>query len=117
MEQGNSGLTPRQLVVLAAIAENEGLSQTKIVDRTGIDRSTLTDVVRRLQKSGLLARRRTRDDARTYAVRITAEGRKALRDAGEVAERIETRIMASLPSRERNEFLRLLDLGHQAGGE
>ena len=45
-------LTPRQLAVLMTVAQNEGLSQTGIVDRTGIDRSTLADIVRRLQGEG-----------------------------------------------------------------
>jgi DNA-binding MarR family transcriptional regulator len=34
-------LTPRQFAVLTAVAENEGLNQTGIVKRTGIDRSTM----------------------------------------------------------------------------
>lgn len=45
-------LTPRQLAVLVAVAENEGLSQTDLVERTGIDRSTLADVVKRLKGKG-----------------------------------------------------------------
>ena len=57
-------LTPRQLAVLVTVAQNEGLSQTGLVDRTGIDRSTLADIVRRMQRKGLLQRRRTKEDAR-----------------------------------------------------
>jgi hypothetical protein len=38
-----SDLTPRQFVVLTVIAENEGCSQTDIVDATGIDRSTIAE--------------------------------------------------------------------------
>src|SRR5438552_7232397 len=60
----DSDLTPRQLAVLVIVGSHEGLSQTGIVDRTGIDRSTLADLVRRLQKKGLLQRRRTQKDAR-----------------------------------------------------
>jgi DNA-binding MarR family transcriptional regulator len=56
-------LTPRQVAVLTTVAENEGLSQTGIVDCTGIDRSTLADLVRRLKLKGLLERRRTKEDA------------------------------------------------------
>jgi hypothetical protein len=37
-------LTPRQVAVLMTVAQDEGLSQTGIVDRTGIDRSTLADL-------------------------------------------------------------------------
>ena len=36
-EIGEADLTARQLAVLNTVAENEGLSQTGIVERTGID--------------------------------------------------------------------------------
>jgi DNA-binding MarR family transcriptional regulator len=52
-DMGTSGLTPRQIVVLITVEQNEGISQTGIVDRTGIDRSTLADVVKRLKSRGL----------------------------------------------------------------
>src|SRR5262245_42257996 len=45
-------LTPRQLAVLMTVAQNEGLSQSAIVDRTGIDRSTLADIARRCRRKG-----------------------------------------------------------------
>src|SRR5262245_19971210 len=63
-----SGLTPRQLAVLITVDRNEGVSQTGLVDRTGIDRSTMADIVMRLKRKGLIQRRRTKTDARTYAV-------------------------------------------------
>ena len=44
-----SDLTPRQYAVLASVAKSEGLSQTDLVAATGIDRSTLADVVRRAE--------------------------------------------------------------------
>ena len=37
-------LTPRQYFVLATISEEAGASQTTLVRRTGIDRSTLSDI-------------------------------------------------------------------------
>ena len=48
MSQGD--LTPRQYAILLTVAQNEGLSQTHLVEKTGIDRSTLADIVRRLLK-------------------------------------------------------------------
>ena len=47
-------LTPRQYAILLTVSQNEGLSQTHLVEKTGIDRSTLADVVRRMLKKGLL---------------------------------------------------------------
>lgn len=105
-EMANDGLTPRQFAVLVTVANNEGLSQTQLVDRTGIDRSTLADVVRRMLKKGLLQRRRTRDDARAYAVKLTDDGRRTLQNAMPHANRVDETILSALPSQNRERFLR-----------
>jgi DNA-binding MarR family transcriptional regulator len=81
-----SDLTPRQFVVLQAVAHKNGLSQTDIMAVTGIDRSTTAALVRTLVTYGWLKRRRTRRDARVYSVRITPSGRQML-DAGLSATR------------------------------
>jgi DNA-binding MarR family transcriptional regulator len=101
----DNDLTPRQLAVLLAIAEKEGLSQTGIVDRTGIDRSTLADLVHRLQKKGLLQRRRTKEDARAYAVHLTDEGWRVLRTAEPLAKKVDERILDALPAKQRRKFI------------
>jgi DNA-binding MarR family transcriptional regulator len=108
-EMGLDDLTPRQYAVLLTVSQNEGLSQTQLVDKTGIDRSTLADIVRRMLKKGLLTRRRTREDARAYAVRLTDDGWKSLRTADPVARRVDERILSALPAGQRDRFL--ADLG------
>jgi MarR family transcriptional regulator, temperature-dependent positive regulator of motility len=100
-----NGLTARQLAVLFAVAENDGLSQTDLVERTGVDRSTLADIVKRLTGKGLLARRRTKEDARAYAVTLTEEGRRVLRTAEPLAKRVDQRILDALPSKQRDQFM------------
>jgi DNA-binding MarR family transcriptional regulator len=104
----DSDLTPRQLAVLVTVAHNEGLSQTGLVDRTGIDRSTLADIVRRLLRKGLLQRRRTKKDARAYAVKLTDEGRRVLRVAEPLAERVDQRILSAVPAKQRDQFIEAL---------
>jgi DNA-binding MarR family transcriptional regulator len=99
------GLTPRQLAVLVTVSNNEGLSQTGLVERTGIDRSTLADIVRRMQRKGLLQRRRTKEDARAYAVKLTEEGRRVLRTAEPLARRVDDRILDALPGKQRDQFI------------
>jgi len=98
-------LTPRQLAVLMTVASHEGLSQTGLVDLTGIDRSTLADIVRRMQRKGLLQRRRTREDARAYAVKLTDEGKAVLNSATPLSERVDQRILEALPAASRQKFL------------
>jgi len=105
-EMTQAGLTPRQYAVLLTVSQNEGLSQTALVDKTGIDRSTLADIIRRMLKKGLLRRKRTREDARAYAVRLSAKGREALASALPAALNADKRILKALPNKkEREEFL------------
>lgn len=104
-EMGDGDLTPRQFAVLVTVAQNEGLSQTHLVDKTGIDRSTLADVVRRMLKKGLLQRRRTKEDARAYAVKLTEEGWRTLKSAEPMARRVDEKLLAVLPGQQRERFI------------
>jgi DNA-binding MarR family transcriptional regulator len=114
IELGGDDLTPRQYAVLLTVAQNEGLSQTQLVDLTGIDRSTLADVVRRMLKKGLLHRRRTREDARAYSVKLTDEGARVLKSHDPSARRVDERILSSLPVPQRDRFLQDLNAIVQA---
>jgi len=116
-EMGEGDLTPRQYAVLVAVSQNEGLSQTNLVERTGVDRSTLADIVRRMLKKGLLQRRRTKDDARAYAVKLTDEGWRILKAADPLARRVDEKILAALPDQQRERFLQDLTLIVEALGK
>ncbi len=104
-EIGDADLTPRQYAVLLTVSQKEGLSQTDLVEQTGVDRSTLADIVRRMLKKGLLQRRRTKEDARAYAVRRTDDGWQVLKAAEPTVKRVDDRLLAALPTRQREQFL------------
>lgn len=105
---GDSELTPRQVQVLAAIEAHEGVSQTDIVNATGIDRSTLADIMRRLLKRGLILRRRTQEDARAYAVKLTDAGRHELANGMPALANVEKGLLATLPTKQRADLVALL---------
>lgn len=105
LEIGETDVTPRQYAVLLTVSKDEGLSQTDLVERTGVDRSTLADIVRRMLKKGLLQRRRTKEDARAYAVRLTEEGWRVLRACEPIVQRVDERILQALPAKSREQFL------------
>lgn len=88
----------RQITIMRAIAESSTApSQTDLVERTGIDRSTLAEIMRRLIKKGWVTRRCTKEDARAYAVRLTDEGTKALAAAKLCEARVERDLIKEHP--------------------
>lgn len=109
-EARTGGLTPRQFAVLTVVADEEGLTQTDLVERTGIDRSTLADIVARLLSRGLIQRRRAKDDGRAYAIKLSPQGAKALREAQPGAAAADQKLLANLPPARRQEFLDTLNL-------
>ncbi len=107
-ELGSDGPTQRQFAVMEAVSVKEGLTQTDLVKATGIDRSTLADLVARMTTKGLLTRERSTLDARAKAVRLSAEGQALLDAARPKVEAADRRIMALLPKGKRDGFLDLL---------
>jgi DNA-binding MarR family transcriptional regulator len=98
-------VTTTQYTVLVACAEKEGLSQQDIINATGIDRSTVSQVVQLLIRKGLVKRRRTRHDARAYAVSVTEAGREVLRASEPIIERIDEAIVEALPASRAKAFI------------
>jgi DNA-binding MarR family transcriptional regulator len=107
-ELGSGGPTQRQFAVMEAVSVKEGLTQTDLVKATGIDRSTLADLVARMTTRGLLTRERSTLDARAKAVRLSPEGQALLESARPKVEAADRRVMALLPKAKRDGFLELL---------
>lgn len=100
----SGGLTARQFLVLAMVADGHNPSQIEISDKTGIDRSTLADLVGRMVSRGLLTRSRTRTDARRYDVRVTDAGRKLLEDVISPARFVDEQLLKPLSADQRRDF-------------
>lgn len=107
-EAGPDGLTQRQFAVLEAASLKAGLTQTELVRLTGIDRSTLADLVTRMTAKGLLERERSTLDARAKAVRLTEAGFARLEAARPCVEAADRRILGLLPKGHRDSFLKHL---------
>ena len=107
-EAGSGELTKQQFTLLAALEHNDGVSQTALVEITGIDRSTLAEMIRRMIERGLLDRERTESDQRANAVRIAVAGKKALRSARTANERVERALLAGLAAADRARLVKML---------
>jgi DNA-binding MarR family transcriptional regulator len=101
-------LTPRQFAVLTAVAGREGLSQTAVMAATGNDRSSTADLVRRLVVQGMLQRKRTRKDARLYAIRLTPKGEGMLAAGEPAAQATDRALLALVPTQQRGALFEAL---------
>ena len=105
---GPTAVTQRQFAVLAAVAAREGLTQADLVRSTGIDRSTLAELVARMLGKGLLARERSNEDGRANTVSLTDKGRTALAEAEPRAHAADQAILKLAPSSKRSAFMACL---------
>jgi DNA-binding MarR family transcriptional regulator len=105
---GSASLTQRQFTVLSAAAAADGLTQNDLVRATGIDRSTLADLVARMLNKGLLLRERSANDARANTVRLSDAGREALGEGAGAAADADERLLALLSPKKRETFLKTL---------
>ena len=106
---GKSGLTQRQFTLMETVLANEGASQTKLVRTTGIDRSTLADLVNRLETQGYLRRERSSTDARVNFVFLTDHGRDTVVKARPIAMLVDLSLVDALPQKLRRPFVSALE--------
>jgi len=105
---GPGAVTQRQYTVLAAASTAEGQNQNDLVRATGIDRSTLAELVSRMLSKGLLERSRSATDARANTVAISATGRAALEQGAAAATAADERLLASLAPKKRDALMKIL---------
>lgn len=105
---GSDGLTQRQFAVLEAVSAKPGLTQSELVKATGIDRSTVADLVARMTSKGLIERERSNLDARAMTVDLSTSGHLALLEARPKVAAIDKRILSLLPKGKREGFMDLL---------
>jgi DNA-binding MarR family transcriptional regulator len=105
---GGDNVTLRQFAVLAAIAKSPGLSQSDLVRATGVDRSTMADMMTRMEKRGWVTRTASALDARAHSVRLAAPGVIILEAATKHARAADAAILDELPRTKRRAFLNTL---------
>ncbi|MEO1633875.1 MAG: MarR family transcriptional regulator [Cyanobacteria bacterium J06631_9] len=68
------GLTPPQFDVVATLGNTEGMSMKDLAEATLVTKGTLTGIVDRLEKKGLVRREVPPENRRSFTVVLTTEG-------------------------------------------
>ncbi len=102
------GLYPGQELLLLQLPDGECRSQAALVDALGLDHSTVTKMLQRLERAGVVARRQSQDDRRVVLVHLTEEGCAHRRAAEDMWARLEAATSGALSERQRTQLLGLL---------
>jgi DNA-binding MarR family transcriptional regulator len=86
-------IRPGQYSVLTIIEHNPGLSQTQVCDALGIQKANFVSVLDILVKRGLVSRRPTPNDRRSYALFLTTSGKLLMRKLHRISDQHEQRII------------------------
>ena len=102
-----SDLPPGRVGILLIIDANPGVTQTRLAQAVGLDRSTLVGVLDALEARGLVERRRGKD-RRTNGLLLTRAGRARVTELKRRIRVHERRVAARLTAEEKTQLLALL---------
>jgi DNA-binding MarR family transcriptional regulator len=98
-------ITPVQYSLMTALAARGELEQNSLALEIGMERSSVAEVVPRMQRRGLLARRRSLEDGRVKLISLTRKGAALLKRMAGAVQRAHDRTIEQLRTPEREWFL------------
>ena len=102
------GLSAATWFLLTMLIDEDGISQGEVSHRFEVDPSRITRLAQRLEKEGLLRRKRDPEDNRIVRLHATEEGRLLVESRQERREGFEEGIRRELGQEELAEFRRVL---------
>ena len=111
-------LTPVQFAALVAIHTHPGIDATRLSAVIAFDRSTLGNVIERLEAKRLIERKPSGGDKRVKLLYLTKAGAALLRDIMPSVDRAQARMLQPLKPADRKTLMALLtqlvDLNNEA---
>ena len=82
------GITYPQYLVLIVLWENDGLSVNQITEKLLLNTNTLSPLLKRMEKTGLLKRNRCSEDERSVIIHLTEKGKNLKAQARPIPENL-----------------------------
>jgi DNA-binding MarR family transcriptional regulator len=107
-EECGGDLTAVQYAALVAIGAHPGIDATRLSEIIYFDRSTIGDVLDRIEGKGWIQREATPHDRRIKLLKLSTSGHETLRQVQPGIRRVQDRLTASLTAAEAKTLIRLL---------
>ena len=104
-ETAGFDVTAVQYSLLTALAEHGEMDQNTLAYEIGLERSSVAEVLPRLESRGLIARQQSTLDKRVKLVKLTRKGKSVFRRMDEAVKRAHDRTIEVLPAEQRAFFM------------
>jgi DNA-binding MarR family transcriptional regulator len=101
-------LTGPQFAVLTMVDSAPGRDQRSMASAVSLDASTMTDIVKRLEKRGLITRCTSTTDGRRKLLFLTDEGKDVLREANRLARALDEKLVGPYSPDQRAQLMQML---------
>lgn len=105
----DSGISPSQLIVLQFLRDQGEATPTEIARHASLTQATVTSLIDKLERRGLVARRRDAKDGRRVLVKMTTAGKKALNQSRDALQLVFEKRFDALASWEKSFLLAALE--------
>lgn len=95
--------------ILVILEETKGMTQKALTERLGVQPGSASEVISKLETSGLILRTPSDTDRRTMDIRLTDTGKVFARDAYICREERHRQMFAALSDEEKDTLLQLLE--------
>jgi DNA-binding MarR family transcriptional regulator len=102
------GVVPGQFAQLLALYDADGQTPTELCRAVGVEPGTMTKTLQRMERDGLIERRRSPSDGRSVTVHLTERARQLEPVLKEAAARVNAQVTRSLSDRQVLTFMRTL---------
>ena len=102
------GLYAGQEVFLHSLWDQDGLTQSQLVEQMCVQHATLSKMVDRMEKSGLVAHQNDAEDSRVTRIFLTEQGKNLEKPVRAIWDQLEAHLVAGLNIEERILLRRLL---------
>lgn len=103
-----SGLNPGQLLIVAALASVNDLSQRELSEATNVEKSSMVLFLNQLEADGWVERRTHPTDGRAHAIHLSEAGRARLGPIGRRLAAVEATFVQGLSDEEARQLAELL---------
>ncbi len=101
-------VSPAESIIIRRLCEKDNLTQKELAKDTYFKQSSLTLLIDRLEKKGMVERRAKKNDRRAYLVCITNEGKKLEQILKDASRKVEEEALKGVDKETEEQLIQIL---------